>query len=91
MPLDSEFIDEARAWLVRAARDLRAAQWLLDAAPPLRGDAVFHCQQAAEKTLKGFLAWDGRTFRKTHDIGELGRAAVEVAPGSRVCCEKRPV
>lgn len=40
---------------------------------------MFHCQQAAEKTLKGYLAWHGRTFRKTHNIGELGQAAVELA------------
>jgi len=48
--------------------------------PPLRGDAVFHCQQAAEKALKGFLTWRRRIFGKTHNIGELGRAVVEVVP-----------
>jgi HEPN domain-containing protein len=35
-------------------------------------EAVFHCQQAAEKALKGFLAWNGRTFRKTHNLEEIG-------------------
>lgn len=31
----------------------------------------FHCQQAAEKILKGVLANYGIEFRKTHDIREL--------------------
>lgn len=38
------------------------------------------CQQAAEKTLKGFLAWHGRIFRKTHDIAELGRQVLDITP-----------
>lgn len=27
----------------------------------------------------GYLAWHGRTFRKTHNIGELGQAVLESA------------
>jgi HEPN domain-containing protein len=46
----------------------------------LRGDALFHCQQAAEKVLKAYLTWNGRTFPKTHSIGELGLAVAELAP-----------
>ncbi len=57
MPLDPERIAEARAWLVKAADDLRAADFERTAEPPLTSDIVFHAQQAAEKTLKGFLAW----------------------------------
>jgi HEPN domain-containing protein len=44
-----------------------AAERLLKA-PALFGAAVFHCQQAAEKALKGFLAWHDTPFRKTHDL-----------------------
>ncbi len=80
MPLDPEFVAETRAWLVKAEHDLRAADLLAAAESSLAGDALFHCQQAAEKTLKGFLAWHGRTFRKTHNIGELGQAVVDIAP-----------
>jgi HEPN domain-containing protein len=80
MPHDPEFVAETRAWMIRAHDDLRAAAWLNNADPPLRGDAVFHCQQAAERALKGFLTWHRRIFGKTHNIGELGRAVVEIAP-----------
>jgi HEPN domain-containing protein len=38
------------------------------AAPPLFDEAVFHCQQAAEKAPKGFLAFNGCSFRKTHNL-----------------------
>ena len=47
---------EAAAWLARARIDLRAARADLDASPPITSDALFHCQQAVEKALKGFLA-----------------------------------
>ncbi|MDH5429312.1 MAG: HEPN domain-containing protein [Nitrospirota bacterium] len=40
---------EARAWFQKAANDLRGADIDLAATPPLIEDALFHCQQAAEK------------------------------------------
>ena len=47
---------DTRGWLRKAAQDLRGAEIDLAAAPPLPGDAAFHCQQATEKALKAFLA-----------------------------------
>jgi HEPN domain-containing protein len=78
MPLDPERIAEARAWFVKAADDLRAADFERTAEPPLTSDIVFHAQQAAEKALKGFLAWHDRPFRKTHNLVEIGEACVLV-------------
>jgi HEPN domain-containing protein len=63
---------ETRAWFTKAARDLRAAEVLLAASPPLLGEVVFHCQQAAEKAMKGFLTWHDRPFGKTHDLAVVG-------------------
>jgi HEPN domain-containing protein len=63
---------ETRAWFTKAARDLRAAEVLLAARPPLFGEVVFHCQQAAEKAMKGFLTWHDRSFGKTHDLAVVG-------------------
>ena len=62
---------EIRGWLVKADDDLRGAEIDLAASPPLPGDALFHCQQAVEKALKGFLTLHDRPFRKTHDLDEL--------------------
>ena len=64
---------EAQAWFQKAANDLRGADIDLAADPPLIEDALFHCQQAVEKSMKGFLTAHDRIFRKTHDLDELGR------------------
>jgi len=69
---------ETHAWLRRSAEDLRAADVDLAAAPPLVADALFHCQQAVEKALKGFLTWHDRPFRKVHDLREIGAEAIAV-------------
>jgi HEPN domain-containing protein len=37
-------------------------------------NALFFCQQAAEKSLKAFLTRHERAFRRTHDLEELGEA-----------------
>jgi HEPN domain-containing protein len=62
-------LDETRAWLDRARRDLRAADLLVSG--DSCAEALFHCQQAVEKSLKAFLTFHQRPFRKTHDLGEL--------------------
>ena len=78
MPPDPVRIAETKSWLVKAARDLRAADHEWSATPPLRDDIAFHCQQAVEKSLKAFLTWHDVAFRKTHDLIELGQACVGV-------------
>jgi len=62
---------ETREWLGKAAEDLASAHVLIgsDHFP----GALFFCQQAAEKSLKAFLTWHERTFRRTHDLEELGK------------------
>ncbi len=78
MPADRS--DEVRRWLAKAGADLRAGEVVLAATPPLVEDALFHAQQAAEKAIKGFLVWHGHSFRKTHDLREVGGAALELDP-----------
>jgi HEPN domain-containing protein len=73
-----ELIAEVRAWLLKAANDLRAAQALVEITPPLLDEVSFHCQQATEKALKGFLTWHGVRFRKTHNIEEIGEQCLKV-------------
>src|SRR5438105_13724459 len=62
-------------WLAVAEMDKRGAEVLLAADPPALGLAAFHCQQAAEKLLKGFLTLAGKRGRKTHSLEELGSLA----------------
>jgi HEPN domain-containing protein len=80
MPLDPVLAADTRAWLRKAAIDLRGAEADLAAAPPIREDAVFHCQQAAEKALKGFLTYHQQPFGKTHDLRDLSRKCLEIDP-----------
>jgi HEPN domain-containing protein len=80
MPHDPLLITETKAWFRRAANDLRAAEHEFSAVPPLLGDIVFHCQQAAEKGMKGFLTWHNRAFRKTHSLEEIGEQCLEIDP-----------
>lgn len=52
------------------------------------GEAAFHCQQAAEKALKGFLTWNGRVFRKTYNLEEIGEQCVSVDSALRVAVDR---
>jgi len=69
---------EVQAWLKKARDDLRGAQIDLEASPPLIEDALFHCQQACEKAMKGFLTYHDRIFRKTHDLDVLVQTCVSI-------------
>jgi HEPN domain-containing protein len=80
MARDDVKVADTRAWLLKAHNDLRGARLDVDADPPLFEDALFHCQQAVEKSLKAYLTWNDRPFRKTHSIEELGEACLESAP-----------
>jgi HEPN domain-containing protein len=55
MTPDPLLLDETHAWLDRARRDLRSAKVLIGAEE--YAEALFHCQQAAEKAVKGFLTF----------------------------------
>ena len=79
MPHDVHRVADTRGWLLKAADDLRGAEIDLAAEPPLTGDALFHCQQAAEKALKALLAWHDVPFRKTHDLAEIGQQCTTLA------------
>ena len=56
------------SWLEKAEHDLLSAQRLLEIEPVILDNACFHCQQAIEKCLKAFLAYNGRDIERTHNI-----------------------
>jgi HEPN domain-containing protein len=80
MPHDPARIADTKSWLTKASMDCKAAAFELTAVPPFLADIVFHAQQAAEKALKGYLAWHDIPFRKTHDLAEIGRQCSEIDP-----------
>lgn len=64
-------------WLKKAQRDLSAAQKLAQELPDI---AIYHCQQAAEKALKGFLVFHDTDPGDTHNISTLVRLASTFKP-----------
>lgn len=62
-------------WLRVADRDRRMALAAMASDPPMPDGAAFHCQQAVEKLLKGFLTLAGKRGGKTHSLEQLGGLA----------------
>jgi HEPN domain-containing protein len=62
-------------WLEAGAEDRRVAASCLALDPPVRGATAFHCQQAIEKLLKGFLMLAATRSREMHSLAQLGAAA----------------
>jgi HEPN domain-containing protein len=60
-----------RSWLTKAHDDLRSACALVALPEPATETAIYHCQQAAEKALKGYLAFRDRPLERTHDLERL--------------------
>lgn len=83
MAFDPVLVADTKGWLQKAMNDLRGAEVDLAASPPLLEDALFHCQQAAEKSFKAFLTYHQRPFRKTHNLEELGEVCLMVDPTLR--------
>ena len=63
--MDEAALELVRDWLTHADHDLRSARALAALADPLLDTAIYHCQQAAEKSVKD------EKIPKTHDIEEL--------------------
>lgn len=61
----------ADSWLRKAISDLGSAKRLADSDPPFLDTAAYHCQQAAEKALKGWLSLNEVPFPKTHLLDDL--------------------
>jgi HEPN domain-containing protein len=80
MAHDPVKVADALAWMQKADSDMRCAVLDSGATPPLLEDALFHCQQVVEKSLKAWLTWNDIPFRKTHSIEELGEACIGTAP-----------
>jgi HEPN domain-containing protein len=60
-----------REWVRKAEDDFRAAGVLATGDGPFHDQVCFHCQQTAEKYLKGLLEELSVPFSKTHDLEDL--------------------
>ena len=67
----SERIDIVKLWIEKADHDLGTAQVTYLYLPKYRDTIAFHCQQAAEKYLKGLLLFLDIPFKKQHSLNYL--------------------
>ena len=74
---------EAARWLAIAEEDLRVSRGCLKLEIPAPGSAAYHCQQAAEKVVKGLLVIAGAAFTRTHDMDELVDLALAHYPDQK--------
>jgi len=65
-----------REWVRKAEADYRVAVKVGRGAEPLHDAVCFHCQQSAEKYLKGLMEELGLSVPKTHDL-DLLRTALQ--------------
>lgn len=63
-----------KEWVFIAKSDLDFASYLTHMEPFPTAIICYHSQQCVEKLLKGFLALNGRTFPKTHNLLVLHKA-----------------
>ncbi len=70
----------AARWLAIGVEDLRVARLCLNATEPSPVASAYHCQQAAEKLVKGLLVLADSPFTKTHDLVRLGTLALPAYP-----------
>ncbi|HEY2800879.1 MAG TPA: HEPN domain-containing protein [Chthoniobacterales bacterium] len=66
------------SWLEKASNDLKTARIIGAAADGPLDTAIYHCQQAAEKSIKGYLVFRETAFEKSHDVVRLVRQAEAV-------------
>jgi len=70
------------AWLAKAGSDMGAAHSLILGMDRHLDAGVYHCQQAAEKSLKAILTFHDIPFPKTHNLTELLIACHAAAPSA---------
>lgn len=73
-------LELAREWLNYARNDLRVAEHLTSMEPPPYETICFHCQQAAEKALKGFMVFNSQEPPRTHDLEPLRQICGALEP-----------
>ncbi len=68
----AEIDKTSKLWMDKASKDIRVARHLIDVGnDDFLENAIFLCQQAVEKAIKGFLAKNKIRFDKTHNIKVL--------------------
>jgi HEPN domain-containing protein len=79
--MSPESYDLAKTWLAKAQSDLATARLLIKGAERYLDTGSYHCQQAAEKSIKAWLTSAEIPFAKTHSLEVLLRLCLPSNPG----------
>jgi len=72
--------DVAQGWLKKAESDFEIVETLLET-NKASDAACFHCQQAADKSVKGWLTQHNMPFPSEHDLEKLVKLCMTSNPG----------
>lgn len=64
----------AKEWFQFAKLDLESAKFLTNMHPIPIEIICYHCEQSAEKYIKGYMALNGQSIAKTHDLVILNKS-----------------
>jgi HEPN domain-containing protein len=70
-------VEDAREWLLIADNDFDSANLLNEAVRKHCEIICYHCAQAVEKYLKGYLIYNDMVPQKTHDLLFLNKMCIE--------------
>lgn len=76
--MDKSSLSNVRNWLIKSKHDLLTAKKLSTGDECYLDTAIYHCQQSAEKAIKGYLALNNFRPKKTHDVQALVRKAEKI-------------
>lgn len=71
--------EKAKEWFKKGDNDIRTAEILVKESQPPTDTLCFHCQQAVEKYLKGYLTEKRVEFLKSHDLDYLLKLCIDIA------------
>lgn len=72
--------EDAKKWIDLALKDLEVGNLLIKKGIGYWDFALFHFQQSVEKSIKAFLVWNDRSFKKIHFLGTLGQVCISIDP-----------
>lgn len=70
--------DLFKEWFEFAKRDLESAKFLLNMYPKPIEIICYHCEQSAEKYLKGYLIRNENKLERTHDLVMLNNKCKKI-------------
>ncbi|GHV31354.1 hypothetical protein AGMMS4952_19920 [Spirochaetia bacterium] len=77
----NQYLEAAKEWFRYAEHDFCAAEHIAKTLLPTPHEIVcYHCQQAAEKYLKGFLVFQGDDPPHIHELAELCKLGKKYKP-----------